>query len=237
MLIAFTHCGQHQETDSRVRNPQAGLLRCQTCGAVVTTVDLSDGREWVERQVARKQALLRRGRLRTRKQSARQSDAEIDRDGLSAELAACAILCPAFLDVWVKSAERLRNNRGRDLRRSWTGLERAVEVKHTRHQDAQRGFLLVRPPRHTPGAMHVAYIDDSLYVLMVGVPFRHTLAGWTDRRGLINEGHRNPVPVQPGQRESWGLHWSKLHDIEQLTALVSRGGGWSALRRWLADWF
>lgn len=212
------------------------MLRCPACRGLVTTVDVSAAAEWVETQVDRKRQLSREGRLRTRKQSTRESDEEIDRAGLSAELAACAMLCPAFLYEWIKAAQSMRNNRGRDLRCCWTGLNKPVEVKYTRYQDERRGFLLVRPPRGRPGRMRREYIDDSFYVLVVGTPWQHTLIGWTDRQGLLIEGQRNPVPVQSGQRESWGIHWSRLRDPQRLADQAGLGGRWGALRRWLADW-
>jgi hypothetical protein len=198
-------------------------------------VDVSAAADWINSQVARKRNLQESGRLGTRKQSLRQSDSEIDRDGLSAELATCAILCPAAFDRWKRNAERSQGNRGRDLLRTWTGLDRTVEVKHTRYQDAQRGFLLVRPPRNTRGRMRAEYIDDAYYVLMTGEPYRHTIAGWIDRGGLLAEGELNPVPVGRGQRESIGIHWSKLRPIGELAEKAGRGGWIAALGRWFAD--
>ncbi|MEO8498720.1 MAG: hypothetical protein ABI614_26965, partial [Planctomycetota bacterium] len=157
-------------------------------------IDVAGARSWVEAHVTRKRQLAESGQLATRKQSTRQSDEEIDRDGLSAELAACALLCPGSLHAWRKAAEAVRGNRGRDLLRHWTGLNKPVEVKHTRYHDTHRGFLLVRPPRQTPGRMREEYIDDAYYVLLVGGPDQHRLVGWTDRESLIRDGELNPVP-------------------------------------------
>ncbi|MDA1050441.1 MAG: hypothetical protein O3C40_08155 [Planctomycetota bacterium] len=235
MHVSFEHCGQParlQLADGRTRT---GPLRCNQCGALISTIDVAGAQSWMEAQVTRKRELTQSGRLATRKQSTQQSDEEIDRDGLSAELAACAILCPGSLHRWRKRSELSQENRGRDLLRQWTGLNQPVEVKHTRYQDAQRGFLLVRPPRQTPGRMREEYIDDAYYVLLVGAPYRHSLAGWTNRDGLIRDGKLNPVPIQHGQRESWGLHWSKLRPIDELVAEIGSGGPLAALARWLAD--
>jgi hypothetical protein len=70
----------------------------------------------------------RKGDIRSRLQSRVHSDAEISRDGLFAELAACMILCPAAESAWRRLAEQGAANRGNDLQRAWTGLPLPVEV-------------------------------------------------------------------------------------------------------------
>jgi hypothetical protein len=235
MRIAFDHCDQRQSVDPLAVSGASGHLCCQICQAAITSVDVSDFSEWIEQQVAHKRELAQRGQLGTRKQATARSDEEIDRDGLSAELAACSLLCPGSLTAWQNAAERQKNNRGRDLLRTWTRLNRAVEVKHTRYHDDQRGFLLIRPPRRTRGRMKPEYIDNSYYVLMVGQPYDQAAVGWTDREGLLREGQLNPVPVRSGQRESWGMHWSKLRPIVELVERIGLGGRLGALRRWFAD--
>lgn len=235
MELSFEHCGQRQGLQWVGSAKRTGPLRCNQCGAFVSAIDVAGASSWIEARVSRKRELAESGRLATRKQSIRQSDEEIDRDGLSAELAACALLCPGSLGAWRKAAEAARGNRGRDLLRHWTGLNKPVEVKHTRYHDARRGFLLVRPPRQTPGRMREEYIDDAYYVLLVGGPCEHELVGWTDRDGLIRDGELNPVPIQSGQRESWGLHWSKLRPMDELATRMGSGGTCAALGRWISD--
>jgi hypothetical protein len=97
-------------------------------------------------------------------------------------------------------------------------LDKPVEVKQTRYHDQRRGYLLVRPPRRTPGAMLPQYVDDAYYVLLHGQHCRFTLCGWTDRERLIRDGKLNPVPVRPGQRECWGIHWTNLRPLDELVA-------------------
>lgn len=235
MHVSFEHCGQSKRLPVNERCPRSGPLRCEQCNEFITTVDVTDAQDWIESQAARKQSLGESGQLASRKQSTQHSDKEIDRDGLSAELAACVLLCPGSFDSWRKAAQGLKGNRGRDLPRHWTGLDKPVEVKYTRYHEAQRGFLLVRPPRETPGRMREEYIDDSYYVLMVGEPYQHSMVGWTDRVGLISDGELNPVPIQRGQRECWGMHWSKLRPMTELVEIAGRGGAIGAIARWLAD--
>ena len=237
MHVSFEHCGESERVQLAVSHLRHGSLRCKQCGRFISTIDVAGARSWLDAQVARKQQLAQSGHLATRKQSTHQSDEEIDRDGLSAELAACALLCPGSLDAWRKATEAARENRGRDLLRHWTGLNQPVEVKHTRYQDSQHGHLLVRPPRQTPGRMREEYIDDAYYVLMVGAPYQHVMAGWMDREGLLRDGELNPVPVRPGQRESWGMHWSKLRPIDELVARMGGGGTFAAIGRWISDHF
>lgn len=216
--VTFEHCDNHQQ--AVLDGPRGKTLRCSTCSDLIVDVDVSGVKPWIESQVARKQRLVEQGKLHSRKQATKRGDAAIDRDGLSAEAAACAILCPSAFSRWQRSAGQTQGNRGRDLLRSWTGLDKPIEVKHTRYHDSQRGFLLIRPPRRTPGKMRAEYIDDAYYVLMSGEPFRHTLLGWIDRDRLIEQGQPNPVPVGSGQRETWGIHWSKLLAIEELAQRV-----------------
>ena len=235
MHVSFEHCGRTAQFQFGDGQNRSGPLRCKQCDELISDIDVAGAESWIEAQVDRKRELAQSGRLATRKQATRQSDEAIDRDGLSAELAACALLCPGSFGTWRKATEAARGNRGRDLLRHWTGLNKPVEVKHTRYQDAQRGFLIVRPPRQTPGRMREEFIDDAYYVLLVGAPYQHKLAGWTDREGLIRDGELNPVPVQQGQRESWGLHWSKLRPIDELVARMGTHGWLVTLGRWILD--
>jgi hypothetical protein len=235
MHISFEHCDRQHELKLADAHRFHGPLRCEQCNEIVSGVDVSGAVAWIESQVARKRELAQAGQLATRKQSTHRSDEAIDRDGLSAELAACVMLCPGSLDSWRKAAGGSKGNRGRDLLRRWTGLNKPIEVKHTRYQDAERGFLLVRPPRQTPGRMREEYVDDAYYVLLVGEPFRHEIVGWTDREGMIRDGRLNPVPIQAGQRESWGLHWSRLRPLDELVANAGSGGLLGAVGRWCAD--
>ncbi len=215
MKVTVFHCRSERVDLAELRG-RHGFLTCPTCGEIVCKLDVSDTAQWIDAQVRRKRDLQQSGRLGTRKQSLWQTDESIDSDGLAAELAACAVLCPGSFDRWQHAAERARSNRGCDLPRRWTGLNKSVEVKQTRYCDEQRGYLLVRPPRRTPGEMRAEYIDDAYYVLVVGRPYRFTIKGWMDRSGLILDGMRNPVPIRDGQRECWGIHWSKLRPLAEL---------------------
>ncbi len=216
MRIAFSHCGVEYVIRVADLKKKRGFLNCPQCNQCVTELDVTDCRQWVEQQVAYKRRLSQQGKLGTRKQSSRQSDEEIDRDGLAAELVACLLLCPGRFEAWRRSAERGGGNRGRDLSRHWTGLGKPVEVKQTRYHDERRGYLLVRPPRWTPGDMRPEYVDDAYYVLLHGAPYRYLVSGWTDRDGLLREGQLNPLPIAAGQRQCWGIHWTKLRPLEEL---------------------
>ncbi|MCA9121850.1 MAG: hypothetical protein H6822_11765 [Planctomycetaceae bacterium] len=235
MHVFYNHCGERRQVRLGKPQEQSGPLRCQLCNELILTIDVDAARPWLESQVARKRVLSESGELGTRKQSAQQSDNEIDLDGLSAELAACALLCPGSFDAWRTAAESSKGNRGQDLRRLWTSLNKPVEVKFTRHYDEQRGFLLVRPPRNTPGRMRVEYIDDSYYILMVGCPPEYSAVGWTDRSHLLRVGVLNPVPIQPGQRECWGMHWSTLRPMKELFDQAHSSGPLGVIARWFAD--
>ena len=118
MQIGYEHCGERQTSNLLA----AGLspLRCGCCGDLITSVDVTAAADWIESEVARKRELLESGQLGTRKQARRQTDSDIERDGLSAELAACAVLCPTAFSTWKRQAEDSRGNRGRDLMRTWT---------------------------------------------------------------------------------------------------------------------
>lgn len=201
----------------------------------MSKVEVTGAQAWIDQQVARKREQQESGDLATRKQSSFQTDADIDRDGLAAELAACVLLCPGSLEAWQRAAASTTGNRGRDLLRRWTGLNKHVEVKQTRYQDSERGYLLVRPPRQTPGRMREEYIDDAYYVLLCGEPFQYELTGWIDRDQLISDGQLNPVPIKPGQRECWGIHWTKLRPIDELLSTIGSGGVLGKLQRWLSD--
>lgn len=192
-----------------------GLPACPDCGALISDIDISEHREWIESRVRQHSEMHRIGRIGTRKQSTKQSDADIDRDGIAAELAASWLIAPASLPSYM--AMKSGPNRGRDLPRSITGLDLPVEVKTTPYCTERFGFLLVRPPSMTPGRMLTSYIDDALYVLLTGKPYRYRVLGWADRDALIERGSLNPVPIQPGQRECWGIHWSKLFPFPALS--------------------
>jgi hypothetical protein len=216
------------------------FLTCDGCGRCVTRLDVSDFSGWVDEQVRIKRSLQERGWLGSRKQAVKQSDADIDRDGLAAELAACLLLAPAWVTKWQQLAEAGVSNRGRDLLPRWTELDKPVEVKHTRYRDDRRGFLLVRPPRWTPGEMRPEYLDDAYYVLLHSgggngstSVYDLTLSGWTDRDGLLRDGVRNPVPIGNGQRECWGIHWSKLRPLDELAQRRRPASVWSRVVEFL----
>lgn len=190
-----------------------GLLACPECGLPILDIELADSPDllaWVEGQVDRRMVLP------SRRQARLQSDRMICTNGLRAELAAAMILCPASLPTWMRSVESAGANRGRDIEPRFTGLPKPVEVKHTSHCSATRGFLLVRPPRRTPGRMRFGYIDDSLYVLMSGGPTRFAATGWADRETFDLRGVSDPVPRGEGQRECIGIHWLYLRAIPEL---------------------
>src|SRR5262249_20256504 len=145
-----------------------------------------------------------------------QSDAEIDADGLTAELIACLVLCPDRLAPWRMAVERGGNNRGCDLPAEWTGLDKPIEVKSTPYYSSNRGHLLVRPPPRSGKKMCVEFVDDCYYVLLIGEHCRFCLMGWTDRAGFLAHKQTNPVGRREGQSECWGVHWSKLKSLHSL---------------------
>ena len=57
-------------------------------------------------------------------------------------------------------------------------------------------------------------------VLMYGQQGFYTLLGWADRKLLLAAGKLNPVPVRPGQRECWGIHWRRLYTPKSLGLLL-----------------
>lgn len=213
--VTFVACGRC-EAEGEVSLPANGAhgpLVCMHCGALISMISVEPWRGYIERRVAEFAARQRSGQLGTRKQSLGQSDQSIDRDGREAELAACLLLCPGQRHLWQTNDGP---NRGNDLPPQWTLLPKPTEVKQTRYCDDRRGCLIVRPPRHTPGPMRPEYIDDCIYVLMHGQQGLFTLLGWTDRDHLLSVGELNPIPVRPGQRECWGMHWRKLRPANAL---------------------
>ena len=214
-FIACEHC----QSEGHVLLPPLGsdgLLVCPNCGRLVTMIGVEPWRSQIEQRIAEMARRQHSGAIGTRKQSYGQSDTAVDRDGREAELAACLLLCPGHRDQWLRADGP---NRGCDLPAEWTQLPKPVEVKQTRYCDDRRGCLIVRPPRNTPGPMRTEYIDDCLYVLMHGQQGLYTLLGWADRPLLLLAGELNPIPVRPGQRECWGMHWSRLYSLDALPAM------------------
>lgn len=212
-FIACDNC----QAEGHVELPPQGSrgpLLCPNCGRLVTMIGVEHWRPRIENRVLEMAHRQRAGTIGTRKQSWGQSDTDVDRDGREAELAACLLLCPGRRETWFQADGA---NRGCDLPAEWTLLTKPIEVKQTRYCDERRGYLIVRPPRHTPGPMRTEYIDDCLYVLMHGQQGLYTLLGWADRPLLLAAGELNPVPVRPGQRECWGIHWRRLYSVESLT--------------------
>jgi len=212
---AFIAC-EHCHAEGEVLLPACGALGplvCPHCHRLLTMISVAPWRSHIEQRVAQFAERHRTGQLGTRRQSRQKSDTTIDRDGREAELAACLLLCPGYRQRWFETDGP---NRGNDLPAACTLLPQPVEVKQTRYCDSRRGYLLVRPPRQTPGPMRTEYIDDCLYVLMHGQDCLYTLLGWADRSLLLSSGEMNPVPLRPGQRECWGIHWSHLHPTEAL---------------------
>jgi len=204
------------ESEGEVVLPRLGAvgpLACPTCGALPTVIDVGPWQPEIEARVSRMTNRLRAGRIGSRKQALGRSDAGIDRDGREAELAACLLLCPGFRKAYLA---RDAADRGNDLPAEWTVLPKGIEVKQTRYCDDRRGYLLIRPPRKTPGPMRTEYIDDCLYVLMSGRRGFYHFLGWADRTLILAAGKLNPIPVQSGQRECWGIHWKRLHPAASL---------------------
>ncbi len=219
--ITFAACDRC-ESEGNVQLPVPGALGplvCLNCASLISAISVEPWHDHIEHRVAEFEARHRAGTLGSRKQAIGQSDSDIDRDGLQAELSACLLLCPGMRQRWVETSGP---NRGNDLPPGWTGLPKPVEVKQTRYCDDRRGCLIVRPPRNTPGAMRPEYIDDSLYILLFGQNGLFTLLGWADRDHLLRAGQLNPIPVRPGQRECWGMHWRRLLPPNSLLDQVPR---------------
>ena len=69
--------------------------------------------------------------------------------------------------------------------------------------------------------MRTDYIDNSIYVLMTGMPFTFAALGWAGRSDLLSRGRLNPVPVKGRQRECWGIHADNLNSMNTLFPLLS----------------
>ncbi len=220
-FICCNRCGAEGDVELPPRGA-VGPLVCPHCDALINTISVVPWHGHIERRVAGFAERQRSGSLGSRKQAIGQSDIAIDRDGLQAELAACLLLCPGMRHRWLASDGP---NRGNDLPVEWTLLPQPTEVKQTRYCDERRGCLIVRPPRRTPGPMRPEYVDDCIYVLMHGQHGLFTLLGWTDRSHLLDAGELNPIPVRPGQRECWGMHWRRLRPANSLLELLPQ-------RRW-----
>ena len=207
--VTFAACGQC-EAEGEVELPRCGELgplMCPNCNSLLSVISIAPYRGYIQQRVAHFTDRQRTGQLGTRKQASRLSDPAISRDGLEAELAACLLLCPGMRDLWFASDGP---NRGKDLLPEWTLLPKAVEVKQTRYCDETRGCLIVRPPRNTPGPMLPEYVDDCIYILMHGQDGQFTFLGWADHDHVMQSGYLNPIPVFPGQRECWGMHWKEM---------------------------
>lgn len=215
----FAAC-QECEAEGDLALPSVGAvgpLVCPNCRSLVSIISVTPWRAHTEQRVCSLAERQYSGHIGTRKQSVSASDAMLDRDGLEAELAACLLLCPGQRHWWLAFSGP---NRGNDLPPEWTLLPRPLEVKQTRYCDQRRGCLIVRPPRNTPGPMRAEYVDDCIYVLMHGEHGLYTLLGWTDRAHLLQRGTLNPIPVRPGQRECWGMHWSQLRPSRSLLEIL-----------------
>jgi len=217
LYIRCDQCGHAGDAGLPEASAAPGFLACPNCGALITNVDVSPMAAWIDRQVSR------RSSLPSRKQDASRSDGAVSKDGICAEMAAAAVLAPAAFGQWMQSVEIGGGNRGRDLPESMTGLDRPVEIKQTKYRSAATGYLIVRPPRWTPGAMLIRYLDNSYYVLAIGGPSAFRISGWVDRDGLIQRGVLNPVPRTGRQRECWGVHWKQLNAMESLACRIAAG--------------
>jgi superfamily I DNA/RNA helicase/mRNA-degrading endonuclease RelE of RelBE toxin-antitoxin system len=221
--VACARCGRSYVV--RGAGTGVGPLRCAACGWIITRIDVTVWSGWVESVVAAKRERQLRGELRTRRQSRAQDDADIDRDGMFAELAACMLLCPGHGSEWQRAAEASRPNRGNDLPPDWTGLPRSVEVKYTRHHSPGTGYLIVRPPSGEGPEIRPEHIEDAFYVLITGDLPWLTLLGWADRPMLLARGRRNPVPRRGRQQETWGVHWFSLELPDLLPFPLDRAQG------------
>src|SRR5262249_23936473 len=133
--------------------------------------------------------------------------------GLAGELAACLLLAPEFLGHWREQERRGGENRGRDLLRRWTGVDKHVEVKTTPHCGSDTGYLLLRTRTEKPIAspMTPEDVDDAYYVLMHRVKgLLHRFLGWIDSKTFIKIKEHDPVGRKAQQRHCWGVHHSKL---------------------------
>src|SRR4051794_960271 len=110
MHVQFNHCGQLQKVALIGSSRPRGRLHCPKCGELVTQIDVTGCQTWIDQQVEHKRRLAQAGRLGTRKQTTKRTDEEIDRDGLAAELALCAIFSPGAFRSWKKATELGGNN-------------------------------------------------------------------------------------------------------------------------------
>jgi ribosomal protein L44E len=114
-------------------------LACPTCRKHTRAVSVRRWKDWIEEQVRCKR------KLPSRKQAARQSDPDISFTGVAGELAACLLVCPGYVQAWRRREEEGGNNRGCDLPKEWTGLDKDIEVKEQPYQEDHRGLLIIRP--------------------------------------------------------------------------------------------
>ena len=194
----------------------AGQIICQKCNQLISVVDTSPMDSWIEKEVERKRKLQASGKLRTRIQSTKHSDQEIDRDGLHAEFAACLVLCPRRLVDWQHAAQSNKKNRGRDLPKDLTGLSKHVEIKSTPCYNDNVGHLLIRPPSSQGRVMKPAFVDDSYYFLLSKDQSLVHILGWVDRIEFLKRKRINPVGKKRFQVECWGVFWKKLLELSKL---------------------
>ncbi len=177
---------------------EPGKLRCPRCGKIISGIDISDY-----------DAIL--SQIANWRNTNRGEDFKKCKLGMSAELAACLILCSGFYERWLETtAVPIRRgvksgNRGRDLRAAWVGLSRDVEVKYT-----TRSHLIITKPLRAYSADPSDYVDDSYYCVMRA------------RNGIyyISKLATKSLILEYGQRNLFRSHVYKEHIAIPLSKLV-----------------
>jgi hypothetical protein len=204
-------CGASGDLTVELPRPP-GPLACPACGGLPSWVGVHSLMPWVEDKARYFELRMRRGEIGTRKQDYKSSEFDTSVIGLAAELAGCFVMCPNRIPQYMASKIDA-GNRGIDLPPEWTGLDRPLEVKQTRYRTSTKGFMIVRPPRNTPGPVLREHVDDCYYLLLTGTAPTYRVDGWTDRAGFLRDCLLNPIPKSGSQRDCLGVHWSKLRPL------------------------
>jgi len=214
IVVGCMICKRRQRID--LSQLDDGQLHCQKCDRLISIVDTSPMNSWIEQEVERKKRLQKSGELQTRIQTTDQNDQEIDRDGLHAEFASCAVLCPSRIADWQQSASSSQNNRGQDFPKQWTSLPKPTEIKYTHYFSNNRGYLLIRPPSGKGSNMKSEFVDDAIYFLLTNKGCHYKILGWVDREQFLNRKKIDPVGRKGNQVECWGVFRKNLTGLSKL---------------------
>jgi hypothetical protein len=213
----FTHkrCGKWIDVLKADRPKNYGPLKCDHCNMQIGRIRF--GRRWVNWIAAQYE---RKRLLRSNKQDPDRGNEEVNQQGFSGELAACMLLCPAFLPEWLEREKTGGSNRGCDLRKEWLGLDKDVEVKTTEYCDEHRGLLVIRTPTYVScdAEMQACYLDDCYYLLMQEIDGKpsYRVLGWLDKVGVMQWKTIDPFGFGDSKRHHWAVHHKRLRPMHEL---------------------